>query len=149
MDTHITFSNWVRRSGWVILLIALIQFILHLWVNSHDNFFRDELYYMAAAQHLSAGYVEFPPFVALVAAFSRAVFGSSVLSIRLFPALAGALIILLTADMVAVLGGGLLAQALAAVSIALGPVFIGSSGLSQWTHLTSYGGPWLPGFWCG
>ena len=111
------------------MLIALVQFILHLWANSHDNFFRDELYYMAAAQHLSAGYVEFPPFVALVAAFSRAVLGSSVLAIRLLPALAGALMVLLTADMVAELGGGLLAQALAAVSIAVGPVFIGSSGL--------------------
>jgi 4-amino-4-deoxy-L-arabinose transferase-like glycosyltransferase len=129
MDTHISFSNWLRRSGWVILLIALVQFILHLWVNSHDNFFRDELYYMAAGQHLSAGYVEYPPFVAFVAAFLRAIFGSSVLALRLFPALAGALMVLLTADMVAQLGGGLLVQALAAVSIALGPVFIGSSGL--------------------
>jgi 4-amino-4-deoxy-L-arabinose transferase-like glycosyltransferase len=52
-----------------------------------------------------------------------------VLAIRLLPALAGALMVLLTADMVAELGGGLLAQALAAVSIAVGPVFIGSSGL--------------------
>src|SRR6266487_4227565 len=124
MITHISFSNWLRRSGWVIVLIALVQFILHLWVNSHDNFFRDELYYMAAAQHLSAGYVEFPPFVALVATFSRAVLGSSVLAIRLLPALAGALMVLLTADMVAELGGGLLAQVLAAVSIAFCPVFI-------------------------
>ncbi len=129
MITHSSFSNWLRRSGWVILLIALVQFILHLWANSHDNFFRDELYYMAAAQHLSAGYVEFPPFVALVAGFSRAVLGSSVLAMRLLPALAGALMVLLTADVVAELGGGWLAQVLAAVSIAIGPVFIGSSGL--------------------
>ncbi len=131
MTTHISFSNWLRRAsqGWIIWLIALVQFILHLWANSHDNFFRDELYYMAAAQHLSPGYVEFPPFVALVAGFSRAVLGSSVLAMRLLPALAGACMVLLTADMVAELGGGLLAQVLAAVAIALGPVFIGSSGL--------------------
>ena len=129
MNTQSTFPGWLRQSGWVIFLIALLQFILHLWVNAHDNFFRDELYYMAAAQHLSPGYVEYPPFVALAAAFSRAVFGSSVLAIRLLPAVAAALIVLLTANMVAQLGGGLLAQALAAVSIAFGPVFIGSSGL--------------------
>ncbi|MDD5369500.1 MAG: glycosyltransferase family 39 protein [Anaerolineaceae bacterium] len=129
MNSHFSFSNWLRRCGWVIWLIALVQFILHLWVNSHDTFFRDELYYLTAGQHLSGGYVEFPPFVALAAAFSRTVLGSSVLAIRLLPALAGALIVLLTADMVAVLGGGLLAQSLAAVSIALAPVFIGSSGL--------------------
>jgi hypothetical protein len=129
MITPSSFSDWLRRSGWVMVLIALVQFILHLWANSHDNFFRDELYYMAAAQHLSAGYVEFPPFVALVAAFSRAALGSSVLAIRLLPALAGALMVLLTANMVAELGGGLLAQVLAAVAIAFGPVFIGTSGL--------------------
>ncbi len=84
---------------------------------------------MAAAQHLSAGYVEFPPFIAIVAAFSRAVFGSAVLAMRLLPALSGAAMVVLTADMVAELGGGLLAQVLAAIAIAFGPVFIGSSGL--------------------
>jgi 4-amino-4-deoxy-L-arabinose transferase-like glycosyltransferase len=129
MITRSSFSNWLRRSGWIILLVALVQFILHLWANSRDNFFRDELYYMAAAQHLSAGYVEFPPFVALVAGFSRTVLGPSVLAIRLLPALAGAIMILLTADLVAQLGGGLLAQVLAAVSIALSPIFLGSSGV--------------------
>ena len=68
-------------------------------------------------------------YLALVAAFSRAVLGSSVLAIRLLPALAGALMVLLTADMVSELGGGLLAQVVAAVAIAFGPVFIGTSGL--------------------
>jgi 4-amino-4-deoxy-L-arabinose transferase-like glycosyltransferase len=129
MNNYISFSNWLRRSGWLILPITLLQFVLHMWVNAHDTFFRDELYYMAAAQHLSAGYVEFPPFVALATAFSRAVFGTSVVAIRFLPALAGASMVLLTADMVAVMGGELPAQALAAVAIALGPVFIGSSGL--------------------
>jgi hypothetical protein len=47
-ETIFTFSTF-RRSGWILLLIALVQFILHLWTNSHDSFFRDELYYMAAA----------------------------------------------------------------------------------------------------
>jgi 4-amino-4-deoxy-L-arabinose transferase-like glycosyltransferase len=129
MKIRDSFSSWFRQSGWAIMLIALIQFGLHLWTNAHDNFFRDELYYMAAAQHLSAGYVEFPPFVALVAGFSRAILGSSVLALRLFPAVAGAAIVLLTAGMAAELGGGLLTQVLAAVTIAVGPVFIGSSGL--------------------
>jgi 4-amino-4-deoxy-L-arabinose transferase-like glycosyltransferase len=129
MNIQASFTAWLRRSGWAILLIALLQFVLHLWVNTHDNFFRDELYYLAAAQHLAAGYVEYPPFVALAAAVSRAMFGSSVAAIRLLPALAGALIVVLAAEMVAVMGGSLLAQVLAALAVALGPVFIGSSGL--------------------
>jgi len=78
----------------------------------HDNIFRDEMYYLAAAQHLDFGYVEFPPFVALVAAFSRAVVGETAFAIRLLSALAGAIIVLLTANITAVMGGGLAAQAL-------------------------------------
>jgi 4-amino-4-deoxy-L-arabinose transferase-like glycosyltransferase len=129
MNARFSFTRWLRRSGWVLLPIALAQFALHLWTNAHDSIFRDEMYYLAAGQHLAGGYVDFPPFVALVAAFSRALFGTSPLAIRLMPALAGAAIVLLTADMVAMLGGGLADQALAATAIAVGPVFIGSSGL--------------------
>ena len=129
MNIRTSFSDWLRCSGWAILLIALLQFALHLWANTHDSFFRDELYYLAAGQHLAPGYVEYPPFVAFATAFSRAVFGTSVAAIRLLPSLAAALIVLLTADMVAQLGGGLPAQILAAFAVALGPVFLGSSGL--------------------
>ena len=52
MNIRTSFSDWLRRSGWAILLIALLQFVLHLWANTHDNFFRDELYYLAAASTL-------------------------------------------------------------------------------------------------
>jgi hypothetical protein len=137
-------SAWLRRSGW-LLLIALLQLVLHLWVNARDSFFRDELYYMAAAQHLDLGYVDFPPFVALATGFARAVLGSSVLAIRLLPAISGATLVLITAAMVVELGGGLLAQCLAAITVALGPVFLGSSGLMSmdpfdqlWWGLTAF-----------
>ncbi len=129
MNNQSGFSAWLRKSGWAILLIALLQFVLHLWANAHDNFFRDELYYLAAGQHLAAGYVEYPPFVAWATAFSRALFGDSVMAIRLLPALAGALIVVLAADIAALLGGGFLAQVLAAFAVALGPVFLAQSGL--------------------
>ena len=129
MNIWTTFVGWMRRGGWAIGLIALLQFALHLWTNAHDNIFRDELYYVAAGQHLSTGYVEYPPFVAWVAAFVHATLGDSVFALRLLPAVAGALMIFLVADMVRQMGGGLAAQVLAALAIALGPVFIGSSGI--------------------
>ncbi len=145
--------TWLS-SGWPILLIALLQFILHMWVSAHDNFFRDELYYIAASRHLDFGYVDFPPLVALVTAGVRLLLGPSLVALRLLPALSGALVILLTADMVARMGGGRLAQTLAAVAAALGPVFIGSSGLMgmdpldqlwwtlcAWTARAHYQGP--------
>jgi 4-amino-4-deoxy-L-arabinose transferase-like glycosyltransferase len=129
MNLPTSFSAWLRRSGWLLLLIALVQFLLHIWVGAHDHFFRDEMYYLAAARHVDLGYVDHPPFVALVAWLARMLFGDSLVGVRLFPALAGVLIILLTGDMVALLGGGLAAQVLAAIAIAVNPAFLGSSGL--------------------
>ncbi len=123
-------AAWARRTGWAVLLIALVQFVLHMWVAAHDNAFRDELYYMAAGQHLSPGYVEYPPFVALVAAFDRLIFGpTSLIGMRLLPALAGVAIILLVASIVREMGGSRVAQVLAAAAVGLGGVFMGSSGL--------------------
>lgn len=129
MNTGVGFSDWLRKQGWIILLIALVQFGLHLWTNAHDNIFRDEMYYLVAAQHPAFSYLEYPPFVALVAGVSRGLMGDSVLAIRLFPAIAGVIIILLTANMAAVLGAGPGAQVLAALAVAFAPVFLGSSGL--------------------
>ena len=129
MDALSALSTWLRRQGWLVVLIALVQLGLHLWTNAHDNIFRDEMYYLAAAQHLDFGYVEYPPFVALAAAFSRGIFGDSVFAIRLLPGLAAAVVVILTANMAAILGGGWATQALAAVAVALAPVFMGSSGL--------------------
>ena len=38
---------------------------------SNYGYFRDELYYVAAGRHPAFGYVDFPPFAALVAALTR------------------------------------------------------------------------------
>ncbi len=128
MKSFDSLPAWLQRWRWP-LLIALLQFVLHLWVNAYDNFFRDELYYLAAGQHPDLGYVDYPPFVALATAAARALLGSSVLAIRLLPAIAGAAIVLLTAAMVMELGGGLPAQCLAAMAVALAPIFLAASGL--------------------
>ena len=51
------------------------------------------------------------------------------MGLRLLPALAGVAIILLTANMVAMLGGGAAAQALAAIAVGFGPTFMAISGM--------------------
>jgi 4-amino-4-deoxy-L-arabinose transferase-like glycosyltransferase len=130
MKIQDAFVAWVRRTGWPVLLIALLQLALHLWVAAHDTIFRDELYYIAAGRHLSPGYVEYPPFVALAAAFSGLVFGpTSLFGLRILPALAGVAVILLVADMVREMGGSRGAQILAALGIGFAPIFIANSGL--------------------
>ena len=65
--------------------------------------------------------MDFPPLVAVQAWLTRALFGDSLLSIRLFPSLAGAALVWLTGALARELGGGRRAQVLAAVAIALAP----------------------------
>jgi energy-converting hydrogenase Eha subunit A len=94
---------------------------LEMGVSARYGFHRDELYFLSCARHLAWGYVDQPPFVPAVAWLSTHLFGTSAVSIRVFPAVAGGLSILLTAAMARELGGGKKAQVLAACAAATSP----------------------------
>ena len=108
----------------ILAALALIKLLVHALTASNYGYFRDELYYVAAGGRLSFGYVDFPPFVALVTAFVRATLGDSQLALRLLPALAGAAVVVLAGLMARELGGGRLAQGLAALAVLVAPNFI-------------------------
>ncbi|MCA9439056.1 MAG: hypothetical protein KC978_24945, partial [Candidatus Omnitrophica bacterium] len=55
----------------------------------------DELYYIACSDRLDWGYIDQPPFSILLLRLQRAVFGDSLLALRILPALAGSLTVLL------------------------------------------------------
>src|SRR5271165_956084 len=102
---------------WVFgIAVAFVAFELAL--SARYGFHRDELYFLACARHLAWGYVDQPPFVPAVARIAVAWFGSSVVGLRLFPTLAGALTVVLTGCMARELGGGRRAQLLAALAAA-------------------------------
>ena len=91
---------------------------------SNYGYFRDELYYVAAGRHPAFGYVDFPPFAALVAALTRVLLGDSLLALHFCPALAGAAVVVLIGLMAWELGGGRFAQGLAALAVLLAPNFL-------------------------
>src|SRR5215204_1105631 len=65
-------SSWSRTSENALLAyLALAKLLVHLLTNGNYGYFRDEFYYIAASERLDLGYLEFPPFVAFVTAFSR------------------------------------------------------------------------------
>ena len=101
-----------------LFYFALAKLLIHLYTNAFAGYgiFRDELYYVACSEHLSAGYVDQPPFSIFLLAVSRLIFGDSIFAIRLFPAVAGAATVFLTGLMARELGGGRFAQALASVA---------------------------------
>jgi len=101
-----------------VVAIALSLVLVELAVAARYGYHRDELYFLACARHLAWGYVDQPPFVPAVARLSTALFGTSVVALRLFPALAGGAAVVFTGLTARELGGGGRAQWLGALAAA-------------------------------
>jgi hypothetical protein len=106
--------------------LALAKFLLHFSTAGLYGLFIDELYFLACGEHLAWGYVDMPPLTAFQAWLTRALFGDSPYSIRLFPSLAGAGLVLLTGAIVRELGGRRFAQGLAALAVLMAPLYLGT-----------------------
>jgi len=132
-------------SNTILLVIAAAIILLHLFTNSRYGFHRDELQFLADAQHLDWGFVVYPPVTPLLGRIGLSLFGLSLVGLRLMPVLAQAIAIVVTGLMARELGGKQLAQITAALSVALTPVslhygteFIYSSFDYLWWILTAY-----------
>jgi hypothetical protein len=101
-----------------IVVLCLLPLAIHLAVNPLGGYgyFRDELYYIACAKRLGAGYVDHPPFSIYVLALVRLLIGDSVFAIRLVPALTSALSVALVCGLVLKMGGGRAALIVAALA---------------------------------
>jgi hypothetical protein len=108
----------------VLAIPALIKVTLHLLTHKGFGFFSDELYYIACSKRLAWGYVDHPPLSILLLRLDRWLFGDSLLSIRLLPALAGGATVLLTGLLARRLGAGRFAQLLAQVCVLVAPVYL-------------------------
>ena len=105
----------------VVLYLACAKLLALVFTAGNYGYYRDELYFIAASEHLDLGYVDFPPFVAVVTAAVRAVFGDSALALQFLPALASSGIVVLAGLMARELGGGRFAQGLAALATVFAP----------------------------
>jgi len=111
------------QSGTVaVLAIAAAVALLHLLTNNRYGFHRDELQFLSDARHLDWGFVAYPPFTPVVERISLAIFGLSLIGLRLFSVLTQAAAIVVTGFMTRELGGGRVAQAAAAFAVALSPL---------------------------
>ena len=111
-------------NGRLAAVVSAGTLFFHLLTVPGYGYFRDELYYLACGRHLGFGYVDHPPLIGLIAALVRTVAGESLPAIRFLPALAAALTVWVAARITAELGGGRYAQVLAAVAVALAPVYL-------------------------
>lgn len=114
-------------------------------VSARYGYHRDELYFLAAGQHLAWGYPDQPPLVPLLARLAAAIAPGSLVALRLPSAIASAGLVLLTALTARELGAQRGGQVLAALSIAVAPLTIGAGHLLS---MTTFGLPaWAALFW--
>lgn len=121
-------AHWLRdllHCDRLVVLPALGIVAAHLLTAGGYGIFRDELYYLASAEHLDWGYVDHPPLVAVGAWIVSHVFGTSLVALRLWPALVAGALVLIAAAMARQYGGGRFAQILAGVAVALAPQYLG------------------------
>ena len=123
-----------NRPAWAlvpVLAIAAAKLVFQLLVAGRYGWHRDELYYVDAGRHLALGYVDFPPVTPFLARVATALFGDSLVGLRSFAALAGAVAVVVVALVARELGGDRRAQVLAAVLAATSPVLLGADAMFQ------------------
>jgi 4-amino-4-deoxy-L-arabinose transferase-like glycosyltransferase len=111
--------------------LGLAKLAIQAATSGNYGFHRDELYYLASARHPALGYVDFPPVTPMLARLSLDLFGPSVFWLRMFPALAGAVIVIVAGLIAAELGGSRFARVLAAGAVLTSTVFLGANWLFQ------------------
>jgi hypothetical protein len=113
----------------LVAFVSIATFVLHIAVAGGYGYQRDELYFISCARHLAWGYVDQPPLIAVIAKIALALFGDSLYGIRLLPALAAAATVAVTGRLTRRLGGGLFAQSIAMLGIALAPFYLAIGNL--------------------
>jgi hypothetical protein len=118
-------------AAWAVAcwLLPLATLALQLATYRGYGYFRDELYYLASAEHLGFGYVEHPPMIGLIAWLVRSTLGDSLFAARLLPAIAHAATVGLAALLAREMGGVRYAQFAAALATALAPAYLGICGI--------------------
>src|SRR6202035_1399495 len=111
-------------------LIALATVVLHVAFCHRFGYYRDELYFIDCAKHLSWGYVDQPPLVPFVTWLTGPL-GYPVWALRFLPGVLAGVTVLFGCAIARELGGRGFAQTVTALTIVLAPGLIGIAyGLS-------------------
>jgi 4-amino-4-deoxy-L-arabinose transferase-like glycosyltransferase len=101
-----------------VLLVGAAVVVGLLLLAPAYGFHRDELYFIAAGRHPALGYDDQPPLTPLLSAAAVALLGPQPWAVRVLPAIAVGLVVLLTAGIARELGATRRGQVLAALVIA-------------------------------
>lgn len=119
-----------RPGVWALLGgLSFVVFIAHMLVSGRYGYFVDELYYLACSRHLSWGYVDQAPLIAVITWLVRATLGDSLHALRFLPGVAAGLRVLLTGLIARELGAKRFGMALACVCVMFAPIYLGLDSL--------------------
>ena len=123
-----------RKSDLAVLLAIAAAFaLLHLFTNNRYGFHRDELQFLSDARHLDWGFVPYPPFTPFIEHIALALFGVSLVGLRLTAVAAQCAVVILGGLMTRELGGARLAQITAALAVGFSPLPIFEGHEFQYT----------------
>ena len=118
----------IPESHFWLIFLGAIYIALQLFTGGNYPLFRDELYYIDCAGHPAFGYVDHPPVSILILSVWKALFGTSLLSLRVLPALSGAVLIYLSGIIASQIGGSKWAQTFTGLLVFFTPNFLAVSG---------------------
>ncbi|MFC0625686.1 glycosyltransferase family 39 protein [Kribbella deserti] len=107
----------------VSVVAALVAIVLTA-LSARYGYHRDELYFLAAGDHLAWGYVDQPPLTPLFSRISTTLFGDTVMGLRVVATLAAVATVYVMALISRELGGNARAQVLAGIAVAVSGQFL-------------------------
>ena len=117
---------------WILIFtLALFKLIVHFLTNTNYELHRDAFLYLALGDHLDWGFMSVPPTIAVLGNVTRFLFGDSVFSIRIFPALIGAASVIMIGLIIRNFSGKTWAILLGCSAFILSPAFLRSNTLFQ------------------
>jgi 4-amino-4-deoxy-L-arabinose transferase-like glycosyltransferase len=116
-SSHNTLSNTTP-----LLILAVGGVLLHILLNGQYGFHRDELDFIMNARQLAWGYVSYPPITPFFARIGLVLFGESMRGLRVLPAIAQGIAMILAGLMARDMGGKRNAQLMAAFAVFIAPV---------------------------
>ena len=115
-------NNDQRTDNLLLIALALCGTLLHILLNGQYGFHRDELDFIMSARRLDWGYVSYPPLTPFFARIGLELFGESLRGLRVLPAVAQGIAMVLAGLMAHDMGGKRGAQLLAAFAVFIAPV---------------------------
>jgi len=115
----------------ILWSLSILAVVVHLASSATGGYgiFRDELYYIACANHPDIGYVDHPPLSIWLLAAWKFLFGDSLFSIRFLPAVCSGATAYIAGVLAIGFGGGRYAAFLACLTSIFAPILLAFFGI--------------------